>query len=92
MGGRWSAQRKFEICDMKTADLLMKMLQTEKHIGTILSYIENDIAYDRNKNVVGADTPDKFQKIFLKEALYKPLVLILDEFGALDEDAISAIV
>ena len=69
---------------MKTADVLMKTLKTEKHIGTILSYIENDIADDLNKNVVGADTPDKFQKKnFLKEALYKPLVLILDEFGAL---------
>jgi len=64
MGGRWSAQRKFEICDMKTADLLMKMLQTEKHIGTILSYIENDIAYDLNKNVVGQTRRINFKKFF----------------------------
>ncbi|VEN73236.1 conserved hypothetical protein [Candidatus Desulfarcum epimagneticum] len=70
----------------------LETLKTEKNIGTVLSYIENDIAYDLNKDVSGADTPDKFQKIFLKGALDKPLVLILDEFDALEEEAISAIV
>jgi len=70
----------------------LEVLKTEKNIGNVLMYIEKDIAWDLNRKITGANTPEKFQELFLKTALDKPLVLILDEFDALSEDAISAIV
>jgi hypothetical protein len=95
-GKTWTLNNIFsKICSDKRFDVVkveLEIFKTEKNIVPILSYIEDDIAYDLNKSITGADTPDKFQKLFLKEALDKPLILILDEFDALDEDVISAIV
>jgi len=70
----------------------LEVLKTEKDIGRILMYIEKTMARGLNKKITSANTPEKFGDLFLKEALDKPLILILDEFDALDEDAISAIV
>ena len=70
----------------------LEILKTEEDIGRILLYIEKKMARGLNKKAIGADTPEKFGDLFLKEALKKPLILILDEFDALSEDAISAIV
>lgn len=44
------------------------------------------------KSFSGIDTQEKFQELFRKGTLEKPLILILDEFDALLDDAISAIV
>ena len=79
----------------KRFDILKIELETikmEEDIGEVLTYIEDDIVRRLNRKPVGADTPQKFEKLFLKGALDKPLILILDEFDALSEDAISAIV
>jgi len=70
----------------------LEVLKTEKDVGNVLAYIEKHIARDLNKKPAGADDPDKFQEFFVKSALGKPLILILDEFDALEENAISAIV
>jgi len=70
----------------------LEILKTEKDVGNVLLYIEKHLARGLNKTITVADTPDKFQDIFLKTALEKPLILILDEFDALEEDVISAIV
>jgi len=67
-------------------------MKMEKDVREILTYIENALVYDLNKKSIGTDTPEKFERLFLKEALDKPLILIIDEFDALAEDAISAIV
>ncbi len=70
----------------------LELLKTEEDIKEILTYIEDSIAYELNKKSTGADTPKKFENLFLKEALDKPLILIIDEFDALSEEAISTIV
>ena len=70
----------------------LEHLKTEENVGEVLKYIEKHMARGLNKNITGVDTPDKFQDLFLKKSLDKPLILILDEFDALCEDAISAIV
>ncbi len=57
-----------------------------------MTYIEENIARKLNKKTGSADTLTKFQDLFSKENLKKPLILILDEFDALEEDAISAVV
>jgi len=70
----------------------LEILKTEKDVGNVLSYIEEHIARGLKKTIKDVDTLKKFQNMFLKERLEKPLILILDEFDALEEDAISAIV
>ncbi|VEN74024.1 conserved hypothetical protein [Candidatus Desulfarcum epimagneticum] len=70
----------------------MEPLKTEKNVGTVLSSVADEIAYDLEKDISGVETPEQFQRIFLKETLDKPLVLILDEFDALEEEVLSAIV
>jgi len=73
--------------------LELEILKMQKNVGEVLKYIEEHLARDLNKKIVAdADTLEKFQEVFLKEKLKKPLILILDEFDALEEDAISAIV
>jgi hypothetical protein len=70
----------------------LEVLKTEEDVAAILRYIDKHIANGLNKSILNADTPDKFQDIFSKKILDKPLILILDEFDALSKDAISAIV
>ncbi|VEN73238.1 conserved hypothetical protein [Candidatus Desulfarcum epimagneticum] len=95
-GKSWALKEVlFKLREDKRFDALkinLEILKTEEDIGRILMYIEKKMARGLNKKAVGADTPEKFGDLFLKEALEKPLILILDEFDALSEDAISAIV
>ena len=73
--------------------LELEVLKTETDVKEVLTYIEEQLAQELNKkNITKADTPKRFQNIFSKENLKKPLILILDEFDALEEEAISAIV
>ncbi len=70
----------------------LEILKTDKDVGSVLSYIEEHLARGLKKETKGVNTLKKFQNMFLKERLEKPLILILDEFDALEENAISAIV
>ena len=70
----------------------LEILKTEKDVGNVLLYIEEHLARGLNKKTTGVDTLKKFQNMFLKNRLENPLILILDEFDALEENAISAIV
>ena len=67
-------------------------MKMEEDTGEILTYIEDRIAEELNKKVKGTNTSKKFEQLFSKANLDKPLILIIDEFDALCEDAISAIV
>ena len=76
----------------------LEHLKMEEDVNYILSVIGKEILKDLNKEIISTDSPDSpdspdnFQNIFEKSILDKPLILILDEFDALAEDAISAIV
>lgn len=70
----------------------LEVLKTETDIENVLAYIREDIERGLGTQVPARDTPKDFQNIFAKGVLKKPLILILDEFDALNEDVISAIV
>ncbi len=74
----------------------LEHLKMEKNVGTILNSIGKwIIEYLDIKGFqkdIKIDEPEIFQKIFEKAYLKKSLILILDEFDALEEEAISAIV
>ncbi|VEN73021.1 conserved hypothetical protein [Candidatus Desulfarcum epimagneticum] len=57
----------------------LETIKMEKDIGRILMYIAEGLAYDLDKKSGGADTPEEFEKLFLKEALDKPLILIMEK-------------
>ncbi|MCP4133388.1 MAG: AAA family ATPase, partial [bacterium] len=70
----------------------LEHLKIENNINNILISVGTLILEELNKPIIKTDTPDKFANIFKKDFLDKPLFLIIDEFDALAEDAISAIV
>ncbi|MBF0235294.1 MAG: AAA-like domain-containing protein [Desulfamplus sp.] len=70
----------------------LENLKQTKDVCIILEHLSESIGSGLNKTIPVVNTPEKFQNIFSCKVLDKPLVLILDEFDALNEDAISAIV
>jgi hypothetical protein len=75
------------------AKIELEIFKNQKDVGKVLTYIEEHIALSLNKKVTkNADTIEKFQHMFFKKRLEKPLILILDEFDALEENVLSDIV
>ncbi|MCP4133888.1 MAG: AAA family ATPase, partial [bacterium] len=72
--------------------LNLERLKTEDDVDKILTDIGEMILEELNKKIIKTNSPKKFDSIFKKDIQDKPLVLILDEFDALTEDAISTIV
>ncbi len=70
----------------------LEHLKMEKDVINILDAISEEIMLELNKKKANINSVNQFQKLFKKDVLDKPLILILDEFDALAEDAISAIV
>ncbi len=70
----------------------LEHLKYETDTGVIISTISREIGEGLGKEFKGIDTQAKFQEIFRKDVLDKPLVLIMDEFDALSEEAVNAIV
>ncbi|MCP4150803.1 MAG: AAA family ATPase, partial [bacterium] len=70
----------------------LEILKDRKKPGDIFAIIARKIGEGLGKNFSGIDTQDKFQEIFSKEVLNKPLILILDEFDAIVEEGINTIV
>lgn len=64
----------------------------KKNVGDIIASIARKIGEELDKTFTGVDNQEKFQEIFRKEVLEAPLILILDEFDSLPEDAINKIV
>ncbi|MCP5108840.1 MAG: ATP-binding protein, partial [bacterium] len=70
----------------------LEHLKYEKETGTIIDVISREIGEGLNRNLTGITTQAQFQEIFKKDVLKKPLILILDEFDALSEEGLNAIV
>ena len=70
----------------------LEILKNETDVGAIIEFIGEEIGRGLNKNFSGINTQQQFQKIFSRDVLDKPLILILDEFDALLENAINTIV
>ncbi len=70
----------------------LEILKRETDVGVIINTIAEQIGKELNKKFAVIDTEKKFQEMFHKETLKKPLILILDEFDALVEKGINAVV
>ncbi|MCP4219435.1 MAG: ATP-binding protein [bacterium] len=72
-----------------SAVVSLKHLETETDTPLILKSIASSIGRCLQKEFPNADTPAKFQEIFSSQSLEKPLVLILDEFDSLPDQAVG---
>jgi len=70
----------------------LQHLKDQDKASMIISAIAEEIGEKLGKTFTGIDNIKKFQEIFKKDVLDKPLVLILDEFDALAEEGINALV
>jgi hypothetical protein len=70
----------------------LENLKDETDVAVIINTIAEEILEGLNKPVTTINNQTQFQKIFKKGFLDKPLILILDEFDALWEKAINAVV
>lgn len=94
-GKSWIMQRVlfrlFEQPEFEVMKLNLENLKQETDVLEILRSIAKDIMWRLKKPEFQIDMPQDFQFIFTKEHLQKPLILIMDEFDALAQEAISAI-
>ncbi len=72
--------------------LEMEYLKMQEDVDRILKSIAKSLIKYLNLEEQDINIPDDFHTLFMKENLDKPLILIIDEFDALAEDAISSIV
>jgi len=70
----------------------LEHLKDEKNVGKIIDGIAEEIGLGLGKTFKGIRTKKEFQQIFRKGVMDKPLVLILDEFDALPDEGINAVV
>jgi hypothetical protein len=95
-GKTWALLQAFSrLRKDKTLDVIsigVETMKMEEDIVKILNYIGKHIARNLNKKTKKLDSPEDFEDLFSKESLEKPLILIIDEFDALSEKAIAAIV
>ncbi|MCP4157486.1 MAG: ATP-binding protein, partial [bacterium] len=70
----------------------LEILKDRKEPADIFAIIANEIGEELGKSFTGVDNQVKFQQIFKKGALDKPLILILDEFDAMIDEGITAVV
>jgi hypothetical protein len=95
-GKSWLMQQiLFRLQEDPRFDVLKLNLEDQKDktdTNQILRSIANKIRKDLGKPPVDIGNQEDFQEIFNKSMLDKPLVLILDEFDALEEKAINTLV
>ena len=75
-----------------TLKINLEILKEKTDIGYIIDTIAFYIGQGLNKNISGINDPKQFQEMFNRAILDKPLILILDEFDALDEAGINTVV
>ena len=67
----------------------VQVLKGEESIAAILDYIVAGIARQLGRELPRPESLLDFERVFSREVLERPLVLMLDEFDALNEEAIS---
>ncbi len=75
-----------------TLKINLEILKRKKKVGDIIKIIAKEIGKGLDRNFRGVDDEYKFQEIFNRSVMDKPLILILDEFDALAEEGINTIV
>jgi hypothetical protein len=69
----------------------LESLKNETDVEVIIQTITEELGQGLNKTFTGIKTQQQFQKIFNRDVLDKPLILILDEFDALSEKGINTV-
>ncbi|MCP5049351.1 MAG: AAA family ATPase [bacterium] len=70
----------------------LEHLKEETDTRIVLSTIAEELGEELGKTFTGADNKRKFQYIFKRGSLDKPLILVLDEFDSLSRAGINAVV
>jgi AAA-like domain len=78
--------------DFNVVHMGLEHLKNVPDISRIISSITKEISRQLSLNVSSVDTLEAFQEFFTSNVLMKPLILIIDEFDALCEEAINSIV
>lgn len=94
-GKSWLMQQVlFRLREQPEFDVLklnLENLQQETDLLLILDDIARQICERLDKPVTALQNPKEFERLFSRRVLDKPLILIMDEFDALPQDAIRAI-
>lgn len=94
-GKSWVMQqvlfRLFEQSEFDVMKLNLENLKQETDVLLILDDIARQILERLDKPVTSLQTPKEFETIFSRKVLDKPLILLIDEFDALPQEAISAV-
>jgi hypothetical protein len=69
----------------------LERIKDENNVEKILEIIADKIGEGLGKKFTNINTQNNFQEIFKKGVLNKPLILILDEFDSLNENAINTL-
>ncbi len=95
-GKTWVMQEVlFLLQKCKEFDVLkinLEILKDRDNPADILAILARKIGEGVGKSFKGIDNQDKFQEIFTRDALKKPLILILDEFDAMIEEGINTVI
>jgi hypothetical protein len=70
----------------------LEILKEEKNVSNVIGTIAEYIGEGLNMNFTGIKSPKQFQEIFKNTGIEKPVILILDEFDAIVEKGINAVV
>lgn len=75
-------------------DVIKQTLQdlSRAPLERVFARIAENLSRDLDKDLPTPSTQDEFMDLFLSEVLDKPLILILDEFDALSQEAIRSLV
>ena len=78
--------------EFDTLKINLEILKDKNNPGDVIEIMARKIGEGVGKNFKGIDDQDKFQEIFTRHKLSKPLILILDEFDAIVEEGINIVV
>jgi len=75
----------------RVLSLSVEYLKMQNDTQRIVQSLAEKIIKDLKLKNISVRTPDEFHILFLKEVIERPLILIIDEFDALPEEAISGL-
>jgi len=74
------------------AKINLEALKEVEDVGQFYSKLAADLNYEFQLGIPNANSKNEFEDCFTNQYLKKPLILILDEFDALEENVINTVV
>ena len=87
----WGIEEDAQYERFDAVKINLQHLKRLQDVNKTVQYIAEELAKKLGIGELEIDTLEKFPLIFQKDILKKPLILILDEFDALQEEAISGL-